>query len=233
LPFFGKIIVGLRTHRVHLFTMCPLLNWREIAILAEAFHPELSGMFVEKLFIPERPLFPDGYIKGEWAIRFSCRHNELTLLFSVRARHPYFALHSTQDQRSIGGRGTKQTLKSSSTATRSPFDLALSKHIKGARFISLNALPRERVVTLWFSALDSDVSVEQLGLVLVLIPAAPEALLVKAPSGSNAWPILARSRAKTEAKAQTYLPPDGIKAPSDLPIHEEYIQNPLGFFNLI
>src|SRR4051812_3554753 len=115
------------------------LNWREIALLVDRLKPELEGTFVDRLVVPERPRFPNGYLKGEWALRLTSRRQELVLLMSVRPRHPYLAL--------APGKGPKAAPE----GTRSPFDLALSKHLKGARVVSVESLPRERVVVIGFN----------------------------------------------------------------------------------
>lgn len=189
--------------------MTPTLNWREIAELVRAIAPGIQGAFVDRIVVPARPSFPGGYVKSEWAIRLGSRKSERTLLFSVRPRHPYLTL--------LDGRGPK----AAEGATHSPFSLALSKHLKGAKLLSAEALPRERVVILWFAA-----DRERLGLVLSLIPALPEALLVRDAGQGPPWQVLARSRATAQAQAQaaawTYSPPDGSRAPDDLPLRAEW-----------
>ncbi|MDR3606881.1 MAG: NFACT RNA binding domain-containing protein [Oligoflexia bacterium] len=177
------------------------LNWKEIAIVASSFRSEIEGLFVDRIIVPERERFTAGYLKGEWVIRLTGRRNEGTFLFSVRTRHPYFAY--------IPGKGAK----ASSRATRSAFDLELNKRLKGAKIRSFEALPRERTIILW---LDGD-----LGLVLNLIPATPEALLIRgAPDeGQGPYPILIRSRLGREQQTQ-FTPPDGSQAPPEPPVRE-------------
>ena len=198
--------------------MTPTLNWREIARLVEDLRPRILGQFVDRIIVPERARFPSGYLKGEWAMRLHSREADGVLIFSIRARHPYITY-------SIG-----KGPKAATAGTRSPFDLAASKLLKGARLRSFEAVPRERSVIFGFEA-----EGEKIGLVLTLIPALPEALLVKlgGPPGQP-WPILARSRTLREASAPThYSPPDGSKSPSDLGVREELFQGKHGFLSQI
>src|SRR3954465_5153820 len=124
--------------------MTPTLNWREISALIDKIRPDVKGLFVERIIIPERPKFSAGYIKGEWLIRLTGRRQEGMLLFSTRPRHPYLAFSN--------GKGPKASTK----PTHSPFDLSISKHLKGARLLDIEALPQERIIVLWFSSSNSN-----------------------------------------------------------------------------
>ncbi len=190
--------------------MTPTLNWREIHHLVEQLRGELEGTFVDRFIVPERPRFAAGYLKGEWAIRLTSRRSEHALLFSIRARHPYLF--------AIPGKGPRAAPE----GTRSPFDLAASKTLKGARLEKIEALPRERIIVLRFSA-----ERQKLGLVLVLIPALPEAFLVRFPESADApWPILARSRTIREGAAPGfYTAPAGDRAPPEVPLRHELVDS--------
>jgi predicted ribosome quality control (RQC) complex YloA/Tae2 family protein len=182
-------------------TLSPL-NWKEIAALADRIRPEIEGLFIDRIIVPERPRFPGGYLKGEWAIRLTGRRNEGVFLFSVRTRHPYFHF--------ISGKGPK----AAANATRSPFDLELSKHLKGQRLTSFETLHRERTLVLWF---------DDLGLVMNLIPAAPEALLVRRRDGRIS--VITRSRVARGESSSTYSFPDGLKAPDAPPFRGELVES--------
>src|SRR3989338_8478964 len=167
--------------------MTPCLNWQELALWIEKLRPEVEGLFVDRLIIPERSPFPQGYLKGEWAMRLSDRKTSTVLLWSIRPRHPYLTI--------VSGKGPK----SSTAATHSAFDLSLSKYLKGSKLLKLTTLPRERVMIALFSA--DDHSTQRFGLVLLFIPAAPEAFLVSLTedelndfSNPTGWKILTRSR---------------------------------------
>jgi predicted ribosome quality control (RQC) complex YloA/Tae2 family protein len=184
------------------------LNWREIEYLVAKLKRELESgdsLFADRLIVPERSKFQEGYLKGEWALRFTSRRSEGVFIFSIRPRHPYFFY--------LKGKGPKAATK----GTRSPFDLEASKRIKGQKLLSIEALPRERTVVLWFNRAEGG----KQGLVLNLIPAAPEALLVE----EKTLAILTRSRTvKHNTGEEThYTFPDGSKAPAELPLREELL----------
>ncbi len=209
--------------------MIPQLNWLEISTLIDRIRPEIEGLFVDRVIVPERERFAEGYLKGEWLIRLTGRRQDSILVISIFPRRSYLAWSV--------GKGPK----ASSYATRSTFDQNLSKQIKGSKLLKIEALPRERVTILWFSQA-SDES-DALGLVLSLIPAAPEAFLVQAPIKSiqgphgpeTRWKILARSRTiRDESKQITaYAPPDGAQAPPHPPVRAEYFQHPDTFFKIL
>lgn len=182
------------------------LNWKEIEALANHIRPEVEGLFLDRIIVPERPRFPGGYLKGEWAIRLTGRRSEGVFLFSVRTRHPYFSF--------IPGKGPK----AATSATRSPFDLELSKHLKGQRLTRFETLHRERTVVLWF---------DDLGLVINMIPAAPEALLVCRKGESLS--VITRSRAARGDGSVGYSFPDGLKAPENPPFRAELFSSVSAF----
>ena len=188
------------------------MNWKELEALVRSFADGTPGLFVDRVIVPARPRHPEGYIKGEWAIRLTERRREAVLLISVRPRYPYVAW--------IEGKGPAAAEK----GTRSPFDLALSKLIRGARVLGVELYPRERTLTLWMQA-GPDApgpARRRLGLALTLIPALPEALLIEDPGDGTAdpvrgYPVLATSKqSKTsESLPSRFIPPDGTRAPVD------------------
>lgn len=182
------------------------LNWKEIAALADQIRPEVEGLFLDRIIVPERSRFPGGYLKGEWAIRLTGRRSEGVFLFSVRTRHPYFSF--------IPGKGPK----AATGATRSPFDLELSKHLKGQRLVRFETLHRERTIVLWF---------DDLGLVIIMIPAAPEALLIRRKGESIS--VITRSRAARGDGVTGYTFPDGLKAPENPPFRGELVSSVSAF----
>ncbi|MBS1961657.1 MAG: DUF814 domain-containing protein [Bdellovibrionales bacterium] len=184
--------------------MKPPLNWREIARIAEWIDPEIRGMFVDRVVVPERPEFPDGYLKHEWSIRLTARGKEANLLFSVRPNRPGIGW--------IAGKGPR----AATGATRSGFDLTLNKLLSGRRIAGLEAVPKERTLLLWFDG--------GLALVLSLIPALPEALLIEgdaeAVRAGKSAKIVGRSRTSAVAKSASgkYVAPDGAGSPPNLPL---------------
>ncbi len=185
------------------------LNWKEIQELINHINPKIENLFVERVIIPERSYFPEGYLKGEWALRLTGKKQEGTLLMSVRPQHPYFFWYS-------------QKFRSSASATRSSFDLMLAKYLKNTRLLYAEAIFQERIVVFWFSQ-----GATQLGLVLVLIPAAPEAFLVETNNPQNPpWSILARTRTirNPEQALKTYSFPTKLHTPADPSIRSDLLQ---------
>ncbi|MBC7387225.1 MAG: DUF814 domain-containing protein [Cryobacterium sp.] len=178
------------------------LNWREIALLAKWIEPEIVGMFVDRVVVPDRPEFPNGYLKNEWSLRLTSRGKEAALLLSVRPRRPSVDL--------LSGKGPR----ASPHATRSGFDLGLNKILSGRKVLGFQAVPRERSAILW---VESD-GRNAFGLVLTLIPALPEALLIEGPREGQDFKVLARSRGVPDA---LYRFPDGAKSPPELTVRGE------------
>lgn len=141
------------------------LNWKEIAQLARLLDARVRGSFVDRVIVPERSRFPDGFLKSEWAIRLS---RGGCLLASARPRAPYATF--------VPGKGPAAAAK----ATQSAFGLALAKHLPGAKIVALRALERERAIELELAG--------ELSLLLVMIPATPEGVLLERGR------VIARSR---------------------------------------
>ena len=190
--------------------MFPLLNALEIARLADGLARECTGAHFERLSIPERPDFPEGFLKNEWVLRLSQKKRDLALFLSVRPRACYVAL--------AAGKGPKQAPQS----TRSPFDQALSKYIKGARLTGIRAVDRERMLVLEFPGY---------WLIVVLIPALPEALLVD----SKTLQILARSRTIREPTKQVthWKWPDARELPAGLVVRDELVSGVFSYHEAI
>lgn len=203
--------------------MIPTLNWRELQVLATDLGRRAEGRFVDRIFVPARPEMPSGYVKSEWAIRLTSRNDEVTLIFSVRPQRAYLATSAARTTAVAGH------------ATRSPFDLAISKHLKGARLLEVQPLKRERVVVLWLQEPGRGPE-DRLGLVLFLIPAMPEALLVR-PVESERWEILARSRTirnpTDQGESKWFIPPNGSQAPESPPLREELVRDSSKFGSII
>ncbi|OFZ55732.1 MAG: hypothetical protein A2428_00095 [Bdellovibrionales bacterium RIFOXYC1_FULL_54_43] len=195
--------------------MVPVLNWREVKMAGDLLRNEAVGLYVDRIVIPERARHPEGYLKGEWVLRLTGRRAEACLLVGLRPRQPYFAL--------IRGKGPK----AAGQATRSPFDLIISKHLKGLKLTAVETLNRERVLLLWF---------DEMGLVLSMIPANPEALLVRALGAgkTQGWSIIAGSRAGGSGEERKiFIPPDGTGAPESPPVREELFRTPDALYRAI
>lgn len=181
------------------------LNWKELERLAPALDQSLRGLFLERVLVPERPRFPQGFLKGEWGLRFGGKGAERTLILSVRTRQPYLYLWEGKAP------------KAASQATHSGFDLAIAKHLKGARVRKVEALPRERVVLIHF---DSE---PQYTLAHYLIPALPELWLLQRPDARSPWTAVARSRTAPLAAPEL---PNGQAAPDHLTLRGDWVGDP-------
>ncbi len=56
----------------------PTLNWKETAALVDAIRPALEGLFVDRVVVPTRLEFAEGFVRGEWALRLTGRKSEAT-----------------------------------------------------------------------------------------------------------------------------------------------------------
>lgn len=199
--------------------MIPSLNWKEISLLVDQIRPQVEGCFIDRIIIPERKKFSATYLKNEWVLRLTSRTSESSLLVSLKPRQCYLSWSP--------GKGPA----ASTAATHSAFDLALSKNLKGAKILSIDTLPAERVIVLKFKHPTEDAA---LGLVLVLIPAAPDGYLVSLPSQNSknalGWPILAQNRSPQKS---FFLPPEPSKNSSELSIRENLVQPVENFHRLI
>ena len=199
-------------------TPFPFLNWRELERFCALVSPQITGAFIERVIVPDRPRFPLGFLKGEWALRIESKKANHVLLCSVRAQKPYLT--------HLFGKGPQAAPE----GTRSPFDLALSKQIRGARILGLTPIPRERMAVLWLSSEGRSSDSERMGLLFKLIPAQPEAFLIRVkgpfqeglfPPGP--WTILARSRTVRGEGTDRFELPDASRAPPELPLREEVL----------
>jgi predicted ribosome quality control (RQC) complex YloA/Tae2 family protein len=175
--------------------MHPPLNWREIETIAAWVSPRVTNLFVDRVIVPSRPEFKEGYLKNEWVIRIASRGKELAFLVSVRPKRSFVAC--------FDGKGPKAALQ----ATRSGFDLTLNKTLSGRRILGLEAVSQERTLILWFEGEPGESS-GRYGLVITLIPALPGAHLVI--EEGKKLRILASSR-KTDEAFLTL--PDGVSSP--------------------
>ena len=162
--------------RLHVY---PQLSFIELERYT-ALGANLTGMRVDKVFVPETPGHPDRYFKKEWALELHGQTQSAQLYFSVRAQ-----------QSSLVFLPVKR-LKPAKLATRSGFDLSLAKKIEGTRIEKISTLASERVVKIRFT--------QGLELILVLIPMQPEAVLYE--NGV----VIASTKTRDENSAPFSLP---------------------------
>jgi predicted ribosome quality control (RQC) complex YloA/Tae2 family protein len=128
--------------------------------------PEDLGARVEKVFAPESASHPQGYFKNEWVLELNTRERSFQLYLSIRPQQCGLLL--------LQGK----SLKPAKGATRSGFDLTLTKLLVGLRLKKMECVPGERVLKLHFS----DGALQNYTLYLVLIPAKPDGVLLDSSS---------------------------------------------------
>lgn len=171
------------------------LNWKEIELHAQLLAPIIEGARIDKVLVPHRPEFSEGFLKNEWILRLS---NARYLWLSLRNSQPFLALGE--------GAGPRPSPK----ATRSAFDLQLSRHLEGGKILSLEAISKERIIEIRITSPKELTEVQNFSLLLQLIPAKPEAFLITSQDSKRI--ILARSRVK-----------EPIEIPWELPVRAQII----------
>lgn len=178
------------------------LNFREVAALARLAEPELVGSTVEQLVIPDRIECIDRYIKGEVVFRLRTRQGERHWGIIMRPQHAIFFV--------APGRGPK----ASPRATQSAFQQQLSKELRSRKIVSVQAIDRERIVRFDFD--------DRHSLILILIPASPEAVLVERDHrDQKRMVVVASSLLKREA-GEGFVFPEPRATPENLVIRDVF-----------
>ena len=131
----------------------PLLSFLELPYLSKLLASQLVGARVDRIFIPECLEHPSGFFKNE--IVFEFRNSQL--LVSLRAQACGLAYL------------VKKGLRPAKNATRSAFDLSLSKTVEGIRIDSISEVPGDRMLEIKFP---------EYALFINLLPAIPEGILI-------------------------------------------------------
>lgn len=151
------------------------LSFRDVEILARQIHHRGLDSKVDRVFVPRCDDHPNRYFKQEWCIEF---RSGAQLYFCIRPRMGLACVFPTR------------RLGPAPQATRSGFDLGLSKHLVGKKLQSIRAIENERILEFTFE--------DQLRLILVLIPARPEATLLVEEDGESRF---ISTRLSTQASA--------------------------------
>ncbi len=187
------------------------LHWKEIEAIAGQLDHLLKGKRLTRIWIPERPQFKAGFLRGEWIWDFEAQDGSVSLLWSLRPQRPWLAWKQ-QDRPHI--QPSHIGLKSSEVATHSPFELFLKKNLVRSICRGVTAKKGERLIQFQF---DGDLEVAGF-----MIPAQPEAFLLR--NSTEPPRILGRSRGKHEPSwesEEAFELPFGKNAPPDLPIRPE------------
>jgi predicted ribosome quality control (RQC) complex YloA/Tae2 family protein len=180
----------------------PLLSFRELERYI-ASERGLEGFRVERVFAPEAPSHPDRYFKKEWVLELNSPNAGAQIYFSVRSQQCGVVILP------------RKTLKPSKVATKSVFDLSLSKKVEGLRIDRLSTLPNERLVRIQFS--------NSLELVLILLPSQPEAILLESGLPIASTKTRGESDAAFQMPAPRTLTPEQIQK---IPLRTEWSDSP-------
>ncbi len=183
-------------------------SWKELHRIWGWYSDDLTGSFVEKVYIPARPDRAAGFIKNEWAIRLSGRSQTHCLIFRLRPQEIILDCRSGKGPSAAAG------------ASRSGFDLFLDKILPGLKVTKLSHFPNERVL-----ALELQSSPHPLILYLVLIPAQPEAALIeKLSDGSHR--VIARSKMSEELEDfKLPTPQSEVALQKTVPLREDILSD--------
>ncbi len=178
--------------------MHPALNYAECAALANLIRPAVVGLPVEKVIVVQRNFAEGGFFKNEWAIRLGGARGRMHLIFSVRSQNPYlYAVES---------------VSVSPQATRSGFEMAMSKALTGAVLQDLRAIPSERFLLADFGAV---------GLLLNFIPAMTEAFLVTLPAADREYALISRSRVEKLPESAIFTLP-AARPPREFSVRADF-----------
>jgi predicted ribosome quality control (RQC) complex YloA/Tae2 family protein len=137
----------------------PVLSYRDLELWAALLRKTLLGARVERIFIPESPLHPARFSKRTFVIDLSTRTGSHQLYISLRPQECGVVLCPPKTYRPKGD------------ATRSAFDLALSKNLPGKSISEMVPIQGDRILKMAFHS--------HLSLYLHLIPGKPAGILLE------------------------------------------------------
>jgi len=169
------------------------LNHLEVAALTRRVFERIEGGTIERLFIPSRPAFPGGFIRGEFVLQIRSQRYSVQLLWvQMRPQHAIFWL------------STGQKMKVAPDSTQSVFHQFLNRELSGSRIRGMRSLPNDRVVEFQFS--------DNRALVLVMIPARPE-LIFGVKQSDLQLEVLSSSNKKYNASSLWNYPTPSANLP--------------------
>ncbi len=183
----------------------PVLTHKELTLLVENLNQNALGLSVDRVFIPARSEFIEGYLKSEWVLRLGTKNKGIDLLLSLRNQSPYLAPYP------FG------TFKNYPAAAHMGFDLALIKYIVGRRLLKVFQVDSDRWVQLQFSG--------NYSVWMALIPAAPLGYLI-----DEGQTILGHNRTQSLRTTQ-FLLPEARSAPLSTPPPRIELMRPLANYS--
>jgi predicted ribosome quality control (RQC) complex YloA/Tae2 family protein len=138
----------------------PVLSSRDLEALTPLLDQELRDGRVERVFVPEFILHPDGYLKRTFVIELHQRTKSCQLYVSLRSGECGIVVLPPK------------SLRPAATAPRSGFELSLSKHLPGTRLDNVRQIAGDRVLMIEFHG------PTPFELALHLIPGKPSGILL-------------------------------------------------------
>lgn len=139
----------------------PVLSFLELEAWIRLISPKIVGCRVSRLFVPETNVHPESFFKKEWVLELNSQTSGLQLYFSLRSQASGMVPYPVK------------YFKPSQKASRSGFDLSISKALEGSRVTDIRVMPGERTVVLEFK------TSETFELHLQLIPSTPIGVLLQ------------------------------------------------------
>lgn len=186
--------------------MNPALSFKELHRLIALLRPHLLGARCDRVFVPEAKGHPEGFLKKEWVISLYGNGKSQQLILSLRPQRCGMVWTD------------RELLAPAKRASRSGFDLSLSKSVVGAKLTKVETAINDRVVILEFTGS------ETFELQIHLVPSRPFAVLL------NEGKLIAASDLRTEHTAmkpreltteQLAKIPDRVELVSNLQTYSE------------
>jgi predicted ribosome quality control (RQC) complex YloA/Tae2 family protein len=179
----------------------PVMSYRDLEQWNPLLHTFLSGSRVERVFIPEAPVHPARFSKRTFVFDLSTRTGSQQLYVSLRAQECGVILYPAK------------TYKPKPEATRSAFDLSLSKCLSGKTITSITAIKGDRILKFEFNSATPFI------LYLHLIPGKPVGVLLEGAALLQSTD----QRSEYSAPMERNL---SVEQETKIPIHPEWYQTP-------
>ena len=138
----------------------PVLSSRDLEVLTPLLDQELREGRVERVFVPEMDLHPDGFLKRTFVIELHQKTKSCQLYVSLRSGECGILTLPPK------------SLRPAAAAPRSGFELSLSKHLPGTKLRKVRQITGDRVLVLEFQGSTP------FELILQLIPGKPSGVLL-------------------------------------------------------
>jgi predicted ribosome quality control (RQC) complex YloA/Tae2 family protein len=183
----------------------PILSFKDLELWSTLLHSRLSGMRVDRIFVPENPEHPDGFAKRTVVIELHSRAESLQLLVSLRTQECGLLVFPAK------------THRPRASATQSGFEIGLAKSLSGSLLTRISAVHQDRIVKIDFQ------SDAQFQLQLNLIPGKPSGILRK---DSILVHSTNQNETQREVQTETTLRTLDARMLEKIPFHPEWVASP-------